>query len=142
MLSRESIGLPPHSLLPVLNMGTGINTGLAIVGYMGSETHLLNYTAFGRRSEPCQPGLRASQGHGRILIGEATYVALKQTGRSPTRRTLPGVAAEDGEGISSRRETLRSPALANRRKRPPPPEENTGCAPCQTVRRLAARSKT
>src|SRR5580700_7869199 len=76
-ISRLKLGLPPHSLLPVLNMGTGINTGLAIVGYMGSETHLLNYTAFGREVNLASR-LEGISGHGRIIIGEATYVALQR----------------------------------------------------------------
>jgi class 3 adenylate cyclase len=74
-ISRQSLGLPAHSLLPLLTMGTGINTGLATVGYMGSETHLLNYTAFGREVNLASR-LEGVSGHGRIIIGEATYAAL------------------------------------------------------------------
>jgi class 3 adenylate cyclase len=76
-ISRQRLGLPPHSQLPLLTMGTGINTGLATVGYMGSETHLLNYTAFGREVNLASR-LEGVSGHGRIIIGEATYAALKR----------------------------------------------------------------
>jgi class 3 adenylate cyclase/CHASE2 domain-containing sensor protein len=76
-LSRRRASLQPHPLLPLLTMGTGINTGLATVGYMGSETHLLNYTAFGREVNLASR-LEGISGHGRILIGEATYAALKR----------------------------------------------------------------
>jgi class 3 adenylate cyclase len=76
-VSRQRVGLPPHSLLPLLSMGTGINTGLATVGYMGSETHLLNYTAFGREVNLASR-FEGVSGHGRIIIGETTYVALKR----------------------------------------------------------------
>jgi adenylate cyclase len=76
-ISRERLGLPPLSLLPLLSMGTGINTGYATVGYMGSETHLLNYTAFGREVNLASR-LEGVSGHGRIIIGEGTYLALKR----------------------------------------------------------------
>ncbi len=72
---RASKRLPLLSPLPVLSMGTGINTGVAIVGFMGSETHLLNYTAFGREVNLASR-LEGVSGHGRILIGEATFAAL------------------------------------------------------------------
>jgi class 3 adenylate cyclase len=76
-VGRIATGLQPHSLLALLSMGTGINTGLATVGYMGSETHLLNYTAFGREVNLASR-LEGVSGHGRIIIGEATYAALKR----------------------------------------------------------------
>ena len=63
--------------LPILSMGTGINTGVAIIGFMGSETHLLNYTAFGRDVNLASR-LEGVSGHGRIIIGESTYDALKR----------------------------------------------------------------
>jgi class 3 adenylate cyclase len=73
---RARKGLPLLPLLPVLSMGTGINTGVAIVGFMGSATHLLNYTAFGREVNLASR-LEGVSGHGRIIIGEATFAALK-----------------------------------------------------------------
>jgi class 3 adenylate cyclase/CHASE2 domain-containing sensor protein len=74
---RARKGLPLLPMLPVLAMGTGINTGVAIVGFMGSETHLLNYTAFGREVNLASR-LEGVSGHGRIIIGEATFAALKR----------------------------------------------------------------
>ena len=44
---------------------------------MGSETHLTNYTAFGREVNLASR-LEGVSGHGRIIIGEATYDALKR----------------------------------------------------------------
>ncbi|HEX3719001.1 MAG TPA: adenylate/guanylate cyclase domain-containing protein [Verrucomicrobiae bacterium] len=76
-IGRVAAGLQPLMLLPLLSLGTGINTGLATVGYMGSETHLLNYTAFGREVNLASR-LEGVSGHGRIIIGEATYAALKR----------------------------------------------------------------
>jgi adenylate cyclase len=74
---RARQGLPPLPLLPVLSMGTGINTGVTIVGFMGSETHLRNYTAFGREVNLASR-LEGVSGHGRIIIGEATFAALQR----------------------------------------------------------------
>jgi class 3 adenylate cyclase/CHASE2 domain-containing sensor protein len=74
---RAGRGLPLLPLLPVLSMGTGINTGVVIVGFMGSEAHQLNYTAFGREVNLASR-LEGVSGHGRIIIGEATYIALKR----------------------------------------------------------------
>jgi class 3 adenylate cyclase len=44
---------------------------------MGSEAHLLNYTAFGREVNLASR-LEGVSGHGRIIIGEATFEALKR----------------------------------------------------------------
>ncbi len=74
-VARASAGLPPLPLLPVLSMGSGINTGPAIAGFMGSEAHLVNYTAFGREVNLASR-LEGVSGFGRIIIGEGTYHAL------------------------------------------------------------------
>ncbi|HTA30806.1 MAG TPA: adenylate/guanylate cyclase domain-containing protein, partial [Candidatus Cybelea sp.] len=73
--ARKRLPLLPS--LPVLSMGTGINTGVAIVGFMGSETHQVNYTAFGREVNLASR-LEGVSGHGRIIIGEATFAALQR----------------------------------------------------------------
>ncbi len=52
---RMASGLSTLPRLPVLSMGSGINTGMAIAGFMGSEAHIVNYTVFGPRGEPGQP---------------------------------------------------------------------------------------
>jgi len=121
-LSRQRLGLVPHPLLPLLSMGTGINTGLATVGYMGSETHLLNYTAFGREVNLASR-LEGVSGHGRIIIGEATYDALK--------RDDPKLAALCLEWpprtVKGFRKPVRIYEVLWRVEGglPPPPEENT-----------------
>lgn len=76
-VQRALKGLPLLRPKPVLAMGTGINTGVSIVGFMGSESHLLNYTAFGREVNLASR-LEGVSGHGRIIIGESTYLALKR----------------------------------------------------------------
>lgn len=63
--------------LPLLVLGTGINTGYAIVGLMGSEEHILNYTVFGREVNLASR-LESISGYGRIIISESTYSELKQ----------------------------------------------------------------
>jgi class 3 adenylate cyclase len=74
---RVPRGEPPLPPLPVLSLGTGINTGPVVVGLMGSEAHILNYTVFGREVNLASR-LEALSGSGRILIGEATHAALRR----------------------------------------------------------------
>jgi adenylate cyclase len=61
--------------LPLLQMGTGINTGTVTVGLMGSEAKTRNYTVFGREVNLASR-LEAQSGNGRIFIGERTYEHL------------------------------------------------------------------
>jgi adenylate cyclase len=74
-MARASAGLTPKPLLPILLLGTGINTGLATAGLMGSEQHLFNYTVFGREVNLASR-LESLSGRGRILISESTYKGL------------------------------------------------------------------
>lgn len=62
----------PKSRLPILTLGSGINTGMATVGLMGSNEHLLNYTVFGREVNLASR-LEAVSGSSRIIISETTY---------------------------------------------------------------------
>lgn len=64
-------------MLPVLAMGTGINTGMAIAGFMGSQAHIVNYTAFGREVNLASR-LEGVSGFSRIIIGEGTWNDLKR----------------------------------------------------------------
>lgn len=64
------------NLLPILSMGTGINTGRVTVGLMGSEEHILNYTVFGREVNLASR-LEGAAGAGKILITESTHAMLK-----------------------------------------------------------------
>jgi adenylate cyclase len=74
--ARLAAGLAPRPLLPLLLVGTGINTGMVTVGIMGSETQAGvrhgNYTVFGREVNLASR-LESLSGRGRILISEATY---------------------------------------------------------------------
>src|SRR5207253_10522355 len=45
--ARSSAGLKPKPLLPLLLLGTGINTGIVTAGLMGSQAKQKNYTVFG-----------------------------------------------------------------------------------------------
>jgi class 3 adenylate cyclase len=74
-LVRVSAGLPPKPILPILLLGSGINTGLATVGLMGSAAEMQNYTVFGREVNLASR-LESASGRGRILIGQATYEQL------------------------------------------------------------------
>ena len=70
--ARLSAGLPPKPPLRALQLGTGINTGLATVGLMGSDAHILNYTVFGREVNLASR-LENVSGSGRIIISNTTY---------------------------------------------------------------------
>ena len=74
---RADAGQPPLPLLPLLSLGTGINTGYATVGLMGSDATILNYTVFGREVNLASR-LEGASGRGRILISEATFFDLKR----------------------------------------------------------------
>jgi class 3 adenylate cyclase/CHASE2 domain-containing sensor protein len=75
-LKRQAAGLPLQPLLPILYLGTGINTGAATVGLMGSAVKGVvrsgNYTVFGREVNLASR-LEGASGRGRIFIGESTY---------------------------------------------------------------------
>ena len=72
---RISAGLPSKPLLPALQLGIGINTGLVNVGLMGSDAHILNYTVFGREVNLASR-LEGVSGGGRIIISYTTYNQL------------------------------------------------------------------
>lgn len=74
-MARESSGQAPRPYMPILLLGTGINTGLATAGLMGSEQHLFNYTVFGREVNLASR-LESLSGRGRVLISETTYNCL------------------------------------------------------------------
>jgi len=73
---RIAAGQPPKALLPLLTLGTGINSGAVMVGLMGSDAHGLNYTALGREVNLASR-LETVSGRGRIIIGEATYEHIR-----------------------------------------------------------------
>jgi class 3 adenylate cyclase/CHASE2 domain-containing sensor protein len=74
---RLATGLPPKPRLAVLQLGTGINTGMVTVGLMGSTQHVLNYTVFGREVNLASR-LEGVSGSGRIIISEATHAQLSR----------------------------------------------------------------
>lgn len=74
---RARTNQPALSLLPLLSMGTGINTGMVTVGLMGSDAHILNYTIFGREVNLASR-LEGVSGHGRIIIGENTFREIQR----------------------------------------------------------------
>jgi adenylate cyclase len=75
---RTASGQPPLPPLMLLNLGSGINTGTATVGLMGSDAHLLNYTVFGREVNLASR-LEGLSGRGRVLISESTYRELERS---------------------------------------------------------------
>ena len=73
----EAEGKPPRELLPLLTLGTGINSGAATVGLMGSDAHILNYTVFGREVNLASR-LESLSGRSRIIIGESTFLEIQR----------------------------------------------------------------
>ena len=76
-MSRAASGQTPRPLLPLLLLGTGINTGMATAGLMGSHEDRFNYTVFGREVNLASR-LESLSGRGRILISETTYNHLRR----------------------------------------------------------------
>ncbi len=74
-IERARLGQPLLPILPVLYLGSGINSGVAVAGFMGSEKNERSYTVFGREVNLASR-LESVSGRGRVLIGEATYGAL------------------------------------------------------------------
>jgi adenylate cyclase len=73
--ARVSAGLEPRRLLPLLQLGSGINTGMAVAGYMGSASETKSYTVFGGEVNLASR-LEGLSGRGRIFISETTYAHL------------------------------------------------------------------
>jgi len=71
-LAAEGKSLLP--ILPLLVLGSGINTGVVNVGLMGSDERL-NYTVFGREVNLASR-LETVSGRARIIISEATLADL------------------------------------------------------------------
>jgi adenylate cyclase len=81
LLEAENVNLvaagqPPRQLLPVLSIGSGVNTGVVTVGLMGSDERV-NYTVFGRDVNLASR-LESYSGRGRIIISEATLAEIIQ----------------------------------------------------------------
>lgn len=75
---RARTGLYPIPELPVLTLGTGINTGFMTVGFMGSSEHIRNYTVFGREVNLASR-LEGVSGSGRIVVGSSTFKHLEES---------------------------------------------------------------
>ncbi len=86
--ARVSAGLTPKPPLPILALGTGINTGSVAVGLMGSDANILNYTVFGREVNLASR-LESISGRGRIVISESTFAHLQRDDPALAASCLP-----------------------------------------------------
>ena len=75
--ARAAAGQPPLAMLRLLALGSGINTGMATVGLMGSDEHSLSYTVLGREVNLASR-LEGVSGRGRIIISATTYQELQR----------------------------------------------------------------
>jgi class 3 adenylate cyclase/CHASE2 domain-containing sensor protein len=87
-LARVAAGLEPTPLLPIQLLGTGINTGMATAGMMGSAKEQKNYTVFGREVNLASR-LEGLSGRGRIFISHATYEHLLRDDSELAARCIP-----------------------------------------------------
>jgi class 3 adenylate cyclase/CHASE2 domain-containing sensor protein len=75
-VAREARGEEPLALQPVLQLGSGINTGSSTVGLMGSSEHVSSYTVFGVEVNLASR-LEGVSGRGRIIVSQRTYEQVK-----------------------------------------------------------------
>jgi class 3 adenylate cyclase len=79
--ARLAAGLPANPVLPILFLGTGINSGVATVGLMGSASQAVvrqgSYTVFGREVNLASR-LEGLSGRGHIYISDSTYEQLRR----------------------------------------------------------------
>ncbi|RME94535.1 MAG: CHASE2 domain-containing protein, partial [Verrucomicrobia bacterium] len=85
---RAAKGEPPEPLQPELSLGIGIHSGVAVVGLMGSENHILNYTVFGREVNLASR-LEGVAERDWIVISEATFRRLEEEDPALARRCEP-----------------------------------------------------
>ncbi len=75
-IAREARGEEPLAMLPLLTLGSGINTGMCTVGMMGSNEHVMSYTVFGVEVNLASR-LEGVSGRGRIIISVRTFEQIK-----------------------------------------------------------------
>lgn len=76
-MQRQASGKELLPTLTPLYLGTGINSGFAVAGLMGSQKFQISYTVFGREVNLASR-LEGVSGIGRIIIGQGTYNDLQR----------------------------------------------------------------
>jgi class 3 adenylate cyclase/CHASE2 domain-containing sensor protein len=76
-IQREARKEDTLPLLPLLTLGSGINSGFCTAGMMGSVEHTRSYTVFGREVNIASR-LEGVSGRGRIIVSLRTYEECKK----------------------------------------------------------------
>lgn len=96
--ARAADGESSLPILPLLGLGIGINSGTAVVGFMGSDAHVVNYTVFGSEVNLASR-LESIAERGQVIISPATFALLQEQAPDLARqcaslpaRSLKGIA--------------------------------------------------
>lgn len=122
-------------LLPELALGIGIHSGVAIVGLVGSENHILNYTVFGREVNLASR-LEGIAGRGWIVISEATFHRLQEEDPGLARQCEPLRRPPSRESLAK----WSSTASVGKRGRSPPSLGPEGNRPGRSAHNMLRRS--
>lgn len=76
-IAREADGRAILELLPVLHVGSAINSGCVTVGFMGSESNISNYTVFGREVNIASR-LEKHVGPDRVVLTASTFEEVRK----------------------------------------------------------------
>jgi len=76
-IARQADGKAILDLLPVLHVGSAINSGCVTVGFMGSESNISNYTVFGREVNVASR-LEKHVGPDRVVLTASTFEEVRK----------------------------------------------------------------
>jgi class 3 adenylate cyclase/CHASE2 domain-containing sensor protein len=141
--TRTAAGQQEFPMLPILFLGTGINTGIATVGLMGSAAQAVvrqgSYTVFGRDVNLASR-IEGLSGRGHIYISQSTYDHLRRDdpALATSCRTLPPMTVKgirtvvqlyevpwQVAGMAALEDEFATPDIANHNVSPAPPASHS-----------------